>query len=357
MKYLSSNFVGKVGIVCFWLLVIFAFLYAGQFASLFTQKKSINVLVWGQVLDKEFLYDFEKDTGIHVNMSYFENNEELFVKLQSSSNHDYDLIMPSDWAVQLMIQQGLIKKLDHGKIHIWDNLYPALRNLYFDPHNAYSLPYYWTLFGPAVDTRYWQDKRIPATWGIIFDKRIMPPRICVMEDMRELICIAALYLFGRYDQLSTQEIEQVKELLLHQKQHVEIYTDSRPEYILASGSVQVSVSWFGDFLKMMRQFDYIDFVIPQEGIFAAIDSFVIPATSKKDDLIYPFINYLFSKDIVKKYVDKFDFFSAVKVDVAYDDDRFVGLTEPTPELFAHVNFFKNVVSKEVLNDVLISLKS
>jgi spermidine/putrescine-binding protein len=356
MKYLSLNFVGKISIICFWVLAIMVFLYASQFVSFFTQAKSINVLVWGQVLDKEFLYDFEQETGVQVNMSYFETNEELFVKLQSNSNHDYDLIMPSDWAVQLMIQKDLIKKLDHSKIHIWDNLYPALRNLYFDPHNAYSLPYYWTLFGPAVDRRYWQGEQVPATWGIIFDERIMPKRMCVMEDMRELICIAALYLFGRYDQLSVQEVESVKNVLLQQKKYVEIYTDSRPEYVLASGSVQVAVSWFGDFLKMMRQFDYIDLVIPQEGIFAAIDSFVIPAASKKDELVYPFINYLFSKDIVQKYVDKFDFFSAVQVDVEYDD-RFAGLTKPTSELFSRVNFFKNVVSKETMNDVLIALKS
>ena len=356
MKHLLLNFIGKISIVLCWLLIIIAFLYAGQFFSSFRQGKSINVLVWGQLLDKEFLYDFEKETGIQVNMSYFETNEELFVKLQSNSDHNYDLIMPSDWAVQLMIQKGLIKKLDHTKIHIWDNLYPALRNLYFDPHNAYSLPYYWTLFGPAVDRRYWQGKEVPATWGLIFDEKVMPKRICVMENMRELICIAALYLFGRYDQLSVQEVEQVKELLLRQKKHVEIYTDSRPEYILASGSAQVAVSWFGDFLKMMRQFDYIDLIIPQEGIFAAIDSFVIPATSKKDDLIYPFINYLFSKDIVQKYVDKFDFFPAVQVNIEYDE-RFADFVEPTPELFSRVHFFKNVVSKETMNDVLISLKS
>ena len=342
-------------VVCFWLIIIIAFLYAGQFISLFTQKKSINVLVWGQVLDKEFLYDFEKETGIHVNMSYFENNEELFVKLQSSHDHDYDLIMPSDWAVQLMIEKGLIKKLDHSKIHIFDNIYPALRNLYFDPHNEYALPYYWTLFGPAIDVRYWKNN-VPATWGIIFDERIMPKRMCVVEDIRELICIAALYLFGHYEQLNELEVEQVKALLLKQKSHVEIYTDSRPEYILASGSVPVAISWFGDFLKMMRQFDYLQFIIPKEGFFGEVDSFVIPSTSKKDELIYPFINYLFSKTIVKKYVDKFDFFPAVQVDVEYDE-RFAGLTEPTPELFSHMHFFKNVVSKEVMNNILIALKS
>ena len=61
-------------------------------------------------------------------------------------------------------------------------------------------------------------------------------------------------------------------------------------------------------------------------------------------------------DIVKKYVDKFDFFPAVKVNVEYDD-RFIRLAEPTEALFKNIHFFKNVVSKEILNDVLVSLKS
>jgi spermidine/putrescine transport system substrate-binding protein len=227
---------------------------------------------------------------------------------------------------------------------------------YFDPHNEYTIPFYWSLFGLGVDVRYWQGKSVPTTWGLIFDERIMPQRISTVEDIRELISIAALYLFGRYDQLTEDEIEQIKSLLLVQKKHVEIYSDSRPEYVLASGIVPVAVSWFGDFLKVMRQFDYLEFIAPQEGVFAVIDSFAITAATKKDDLIYPFINYLFRKDIVKKYVDKFDFFPAVNVDVEYDE-RFAALTVPTTELFEHINFFKNVVSKDTINDVLITLKS
>lgn len=356
MKYTPINFWAKVIIVFLWVSIIALFLYAGEFVSFFNKGKSINVLVWGQVLDKEFLSDFEKEAGIQVNMSYFENNEELFVKLQSSSHHDYDLIMPSDWAVQLMAEKGLIKKLDRTKINVWNNLYPALCGHYFDPQNEYSIPFYWSLFGLGVDSRYWKFSSPPTTWALIFDEKIMPKRISTVEDIRELICIAALYLFGRYDQLNDEEIAQIKMLLLMQKSRVEIYTDSRPEYVLASGAVPVVVSWFGDFLKIMRKFDYIDFIVPKEGAFAVIDSFAIPAASKKDDLVYQFINYLFRKDIVKEYVDKFDFFPAVKVEVEYDE-RFASLTKPTRKLFANINFFKNVVSKEVLNDVLVTLKS
>src|SRR5579872_2279799 len=115
MKHINiSRFVTRGLIVAFWLSIIMAFLYIGNVTYLFRQDKSINILVWGQVLDKEYLIDFEQETGIHVNVNYFENNEELFVKLRGTKHHDYDLIMPSDWAAQLLIQEGVIKKLDHA---------------------------------------------------------------------------------------------------------------------------------------------------------------------------------------------------------------------------------------------------
>lgn len=352
----STSLLVKVGIVVSVGALIIAFLSLGRLADWFDRSKHINVLVWGQILDKEFLSDFENETGIHVNMSYFENNEELFVKLKSTDLHDYDLIMPSDWAAELLIKDGLLKKLDRNKITAWNSLYPALCNLYFDSNNEYTIPYFWSLFGLGVNTAYWGGKNPPATWGLVFDKQIMPKRISMVEDPRALILIAALYLFGQVKKLDKDEIDAIKKLLQTQKSRVEIYTDLRPEYVLVSGVVPVVVSLSGDLLKIMRRFDTIDFIIPQEGAFALIDSFAIPATTKKDDLVYSFLNYIFHPDVVKKYVDKFDFFPAVKIDIEYDD-RFAHLTEPTEALFNNINFFKNVVSKEILNDVLLYLKS
>ncbi len=343
-------------IVLFWLLVIALFLYSGNLLDLFASGKSINVLVWGQVLDKEFLVDFEKETGIQVNFTYFENNEELFVKLRSTEHHDYDIIMPSDWAAQLLIQEGIIKKIDHGKISFWRDLHPALCNRYFDPHNEYTLPFYWTLYGLGVNTDYYDGSLPPATWKLVFDPLMMPNRIATFEDIRPLVLTAALYLFGRLENLDTVEIEQIKTLLQEQKKRVEIYTDHRAEYVLASGVVPVVAGLSGDFLKVMNRFENINFLIPQEGAFAVIDSLAITAATQKDDLIYPFLNYLFRKDIVKQYVDKFEFFPAVKVEVDYEE-RFAAFTEPTYELFSNVHFFKNVVSSDVLNDILISLKA
>ena len=350
------HFFGRVGVIIFWFLLIVIFLFSSSFLNIFTSKKAINILVWGAVLDKEYLVDFEKKTGIMVNVNYFENNEELFVKLRGTSSHDYDLIMPSDWAAQLLINEGLIKKIDHEKIMFWNNLYPALCNQYFDPYNEYTVPYYWTLYGLGVNSDYYNGTLPPATWGLIFNEKIMPKHIVTFEDPRPLTLIAALYLFGRLEKLNSDEIEKIKQLLILQKKRVEIYTDNRSEYELASGAVPVVAGLSGDFLKVMRRCPNINFILPKEGGFAIIDSFAITSTSKKDELIYQFLNYIFEPEVVKKYVDKFDFFPAVKVEIEYDE-RFAAFTQPTTDLFKKINFFKNVISSNILNEILIALKS
>ncbi len=352
----EASLLVKVFIVVGIAALIIAFVSVGRLTEPFNREKSINVLVWGQVLDKEFLSDFERETGIRVNMSYFENNEELFVKLHSTDLHDYDLIMPSDWAVELLIRDGLVKKLDKNKIAVWDSLYPTLCDHYFDPENEYTVPYFWSLLGLGVNTAYWGGKTPDPTWGLIFDEKIMPNRIGVVEDPRALISIAALYLFGTVRPLNDDEVNVIERLLIKQKLRVEVYTDARSEYVLASGVVPVVVTLSGDLLKVMRWFESINFIVPKEGAFVVLDSFAIPAATKKDDLVYPFLNYIFRPDIVKKYVDKFDFFPAIKVDVEYAD-RFVAITEPTESLFKNVKFFKNVISKKNLNEILINLKS
>lgn len=352
----SVRFLVKFCIVMTVGALIIAFLSLGRLTDLLHRGKSINVLAWGQILDKEFLSDFERETGIQVNMSYLENNEELLVKLHSTELHGYDLIMPSDWAAELLIKDGLVKKLDKSKIHAWDNLYPTLCNLYFDPHNEYTIPYFWSFMGLGVNTSCWEGKKPQATWGLIFDEDMMPKRIGMIEDPRSLILISTLYLFGEIRPLTSDEVNKIKELLHKQKSHVEIYTDSRSEYVLASGAVSVGVALSGDLLKIMKRFDTIDFIIPREGAFAVIDSFAITTTSQKDDLVYSFLNYIFRPDIVEKYVEKFDFFPAVQIPFEYSD-RFARLTEPTQSLFENIQFFKDVIPKEVINDVLITLKT
>ena len=86
----------------------------------------------------------------------------MLVKLHSTELHDYDLIMPTDWAIDLLIKQKLIKKIDNTKIDVLNKLYPTLLNHYFDPHNEYSIPFSWSLFGIGVNRDLFHNTRTPG---------------------------------------------------------------------------------------------------------------------------------------------------------------------------------------------------
>src|SRR5262245_18532237 len=131
------NVVVRFLIVALWLAVILALLFLGSVGPLKTQAKSINVFAWSGMLDLQYIAEFERKTCIRVNISFYESNEELLVKMRASGGRGYDLIVPSDYAVTILKRENLLKKLDKTKMPFYANLNPLLLNHYFDPNNEY----------------------------------------------------------------------------------------------------------------------------------------------------------------------------------------------------------------------------
>ena len=107
-----STWIIRGGILFFWIAAIYLFLHLPAIYEYFLPQKRIKVLSYAGVLSSDYLDDFERDTGIKVQINYFENNQELFVKLRESQEAGYDLIMPSDYIVELLREEGLLKKFD-----------------------------------------------------------------------------------------------------------------------------------------------------------------------------------------------------------------------------------------------------
>lgn len=340
--------------ILFWVVIILLFLYSTRVIHALRDERSISILAWPQVIDASYLREFEKKTGIKVYISYFEHNEELIVKLRTIREHGYDLIMPSDHAAQLLIKDDLLKKIDRTRLHFWNDLYPTLLDHYFDPNNEYTIPIYWSIYGLGIDTDYFDG--IPeASWALVFDENIAPEKVSLINDSRELILIAAQYLFGRIEDLGSNEIMQIKQLLKKQKKWTEIYTDMRPDLILAAKTCPVAIIPAADLTRVIQVYDNLDFLVPKEGSFVIIDSFAIPKSSKKEDLIYQFLNYIYEPEVLQKYVDEFNFFSPTRT--VFLRDVLQEFSIPTPALFKKVQFFKNVVPENLLNELWISLKA
>lgn len=105
------------------------------------EQKVLNVLTWDGYIPEDVLNDFQQSTGIKINFSNFESNEEMLAKLEATQGGDYDLVIGSDYILKQAISENLIQELDKSKIPNFENLDPAFLNQYYDPESKYTVPY------------------------------------------------------------------------------------------------------------------------------------------------------------------------------------------------------------------------
>ncbi len=156
-------------ILLFWSSMLTLLLYLPTFEREELEPTSISVFTWGDILEPELIQKFEKKTGIKVYLNYYASNEELMVKMRATGGKGYDMIIPSDYAVETMRKEGLLKKLDHSKLHICSKIHPLLLNRKFDPDNSYSVPYLWEVYGLGYDKNFFGPNPPFASWDLIFD--------------------------------------------------------------------------------------------------------------------------------------------------------------------------------------------
>ncbi len=306
MNTLQFSF--RMAAILFWFCVIFTFVARSSF-WLRSDRKSINVCAWSGMFDLQWIARFEKETGIHVNISYYESNDELLVKLRTTKAHGYDLIVPSDYAVRILSKNGMLKKLDKGKLDFYQHLNPILMGHYFDKNNEYTIPFEWSVYGLGINKSCYVDGIEDESWGLIFKKKLIDFRKMMMtNDPLIAIPIAAFYLYGTMDNLSRENIEIIKKLLKDQHSLVEAYTDFRASYYLASKNACIAVCSSSSILKAMREYKHLDFIIPREGSLVTIESFALPATSTKDDLVYTCMNYMMKPESVAHSYEQIGFF-------------------------------------------------
>jgi len=354
-----KKFFTRLSFIFFWVILFFAILYLPNLDILPYEKKSINVFAWGDVLDPTILAKFEQDTGIKLNLSYYSSNEELEVKMRATGGDGYDLVMPSDYSVSLLIKEGLLKPLDHSKLNFWHDLNPALLNHAYDPNNRYSIPFEWEIYGLGVNREYFSEDNFPKSWKAIYDKDVIDYKIAITNDPIEAVLFAALYLYGKTDQLSENEFQGIRKLLLEQRNWVEAYSDFRGDYFIATNNCPIALSISALIKRLRLLFPNIEFVIPQEGSFITIESFCISTKSTKEEYIYQLLNYLYTKESVIAHHNNLWLLPATlsSIDELDLEDYEKVLLKLTREDFNQFHFFKNVFPQQKVRDLWVEVKS
>jgi len=347
-------------LVVIWIGIIYACLVM---PSLFqvnsADTRSLRIYTWAHRIDENMIRKFEKKTGIKVYLNYYESSEELLTKLEMTPSMDCDIMLPSGYVIQSMINSGLIKKIDKKRCPFLKNLYSDFMGLYFDPHNDYSLPLYWDVFGIGYNAKL-VDK-YPVDLGLLFDRtQIVGNNIGMSEDGREAIFLAAQYLQIPLNEPFTPErLDQIQTLLHKQKAWVGSYSDSQQGYFLSSDTFAVVASDRETICRQMLNNDFIQFALIPEGSMLRIDSVVINAATQKDDMIYQFLDFLFSYEAMLYHAQKFCILPTAYKALNNLDEKYVGISNlhPGTEIFKKLVVFQLSLTQKELNDFWIRFKA
>ncbi len=346
----------RTGMIIFWIIILMFILYIPTKMRMISQK-SITILTWAEMIDPAIIHDFERETGIKVNVCFFESNEELFVKLLTSRAEGFDLIIPSDYSIEKLRSYSLLKPLDKKRLLFWDRINPNLVGKFYDPTNTFSIPYYWAIYGLGINKRYF-NHAVEPTWGLLFDAFPKNSTVAMLNAPREALLITAQYLFGTIDNLSLTQLDMIKKVLIEQKKHVEAYVDAdvRADYLLTSGISPVVIIATPFIINTLKNNPDIDFIIPKEGSFMLIDNLVISAACKKDDLVYQFINYLFRPDVLKHHFEKYPFFPVTQEFFTLLEQAGAHQAIINAHRATNLDFFRSVIDENTINNIWMALK-
>ncbi len=354
-----KKIVFRSSVILFWVLLFSAILYWPKFEWREGEKNSINIFAWGDILDNEVIERFEKETGIKVRLNYYSSNEELIVKLKATRGEGYDLIVPSDYAVQILKRENLLKPIDKSKLTFWNDLNPALLGHFYDPDNQHSIPFEWEMYGLGIDKDYFQDKPFVPSWRLIFDHNLIDYRIGMVNDPIEAVQFASFYLYSSQEELAFAQQEAIRHLLISQHDWVAVYASFRADYLLSTKNCPVVIASSSYIWRTMRNYPFVTFAVPEEGTFITIENICIPAASFKENLIYRFINYLYSPQSSADHFNTYGFFPSTMhaFDLMNLDPLAKKLMTPSKEQFSKYHFVKELLPEDEIRDIWVEVKS
>jgi spermidine/putrescine-binding protein len=256
---------------------------------------------WTDYIDPELVTAFETEFGVSVNETFYDSNEAMLPQVEAGGN-DYDLIVPSDYTVTIMAEEGLLFPLQRSALPNIDNIDPLFRGAPYDPDDEFSVPYQWGTTGIgyayAVVPEDWE-----PSWEIFFDPAVVPEATGAMSflnDPRETMAAALKYLGYSVNSTSQEELDEAVALLRGVKNRVTSFVTDGTEDLLVEGETVAAHGYSGDFFLAFDEastddYDaYEDFAygIPKEGGVAWVDTIAVPRTANAPCTAHTFINFL-----------------------------------------------------------------
>lgn len=262
--------------------------------------EELNLYNWSEYIDPDVLAEFEEEYGVKVIEDTFSSNEELLAKLQAGAT-GYDLIVPSDYMVEIMIAEDLLAEIDHANIPNIDNLSELFSDPPYDPGLVHCIPYQWGTTGIGYNSEAFDEA--PSSWSYLFDPDIASQhagQFTMLNDSRESIGAALKFLGYSLNTTDEAQLEEAKQVLIAQKPYVFSYDSDQFEDLIVADEVIYGHGYSGDYFQAALEDERVWYVIPEEGATVWADNMCIPKTSKNRYTAEVFLNYILQPEIAAR---------------------------------------------------------
>ena len=275
--------------------------------------QTLHIYNWGEYTGENIIGDFEEETGATVVMENFDSNEQMYIKV--ANGESYDLLVPSDYMIQRLIEEDLLQKLDKSKLDCMGKLSDAVKGLPYDPNNDYSVPYFWGTVGIVYDkTKVDIEDLEREGYNIFLDEKYKGD-VYLYDSERDSFMMALKALGYSMNTEDEGELQEAYQWLVQcvETMDTEIVTDEIIDN-MAQGRKALGLIYSGDATYVMAENENMGYYMPETGTNLWSDAMVIPKNARNVELAHAFINY------------------ASDYDGAYDNSSYVGYTSANQEV-------------------------
>lgn len=312
---------------------------------------------WGDYIDPDLIDKFEEESGYKVVMETYDSNEAMITKIKQKSTN-FDICIPSEYAVEMMRDQGLLEKLDHKKIVGLDNIDERFLDVAYDPGNEYSIPYLWGTFGIVYNTKKYDESDF-SSWKNLWDKKF-EGEILSFDGARETLGIGLLANNLSLNTTDPKKLVEVRDELIGFMGNVKAILADEIRMYMALEEANVGITFSGDASSAIESNENLSYAIPKEGSNIWFDTMVIPKTSKNQKAAYAFINFMLEPENAAQNADYIWYATPNKkaLDLIDPEARNDKTLYPDDDVIDKLEVFKALDKESTIlyNDLFLDLK-
>ena len=253
------------------------------------EEKVLNIYTWATYFPDDVITAFEEETGIQVNYTNFDTNENMLLKLEATKGGEYDIVLASDYIIDIAIKNNLVGELPKDEIPNFGNINPAYQNQYYDPDNKYTVPY-----SAGIPLIIYDPMKVSVNidgYSSLWNPALADS-IVMMDDPRNVIGMTLRSLGYSLNSTDSAELEEANAKLSELKPNIRALNYDNPQSLLISGEATVGYVFTSQIVATLADRPDMEVVYPKEGLGFGIDSIFVPVAAPHPSNAATFINFI-----------------------------------------------------------------